>query len=267
MTVIVEYVVLDNFTLDLLVALLVAEIMRIKKGLCVLSAIVGTLTALAFPLIPEYFIIPYKILSLIACVLPLCLKKRIKRALGITALFVTLSAVFSGILQLFLNGDRRFGVSYYYSGGKIALISVGVIVAFYIIKQCVGLIKSTKTKSELVKIKLSYNDRELDIKGFIDGGNMGRFKGEGLNFLSRDLSDLLDLKEVGETLLETVNGKSVEKVYEAQELKIYYNGVEHIHRKVKVIKTDRDFMGFDVLLSRYVLEVDNDYKQVKEVIR
>ncbi|MBQ7652905.1 MAG: sigma-E processing peptidase SpoIIGA [Clostridia bacterium] len=264
MTVVIEYVVLDNFLLDLLTALIVAEIMKVMKGFCFISAFTGTITALVYPIIPDYFIIPFKILSLIACVLPLCFKKRIKRSLGILALYVTISAVFSGVLQLFLNGSIKAGASYY-SGGKVALISFAVIIAFYLLKQCVGLIKNSKAKSELVKIRIKVDNKEYDLKGFIDGGNMSRYRNSGLNFLSKDLSEVLSLKEIGETTVETVNGKSLEKVYVIDELKIYREGKEHIYRNVNAVKTEREFMDFDALLSRDFGEVDNDFSKTQEI--
>ena len=258
MTVIVEYTLIDNFLLDLFVATLISEIVYSKKIFRFISAAMGSVTALLFPLIPEPYVVLYKILSLILSVIPLQIGKDLKRSIQVLALYVVFSAVFSGVIQLLLNGSIRLNVSYT-SGGKVSMISLGAITSCYLIKQTIGLIKTKAPKSGAKKIVITHNGVKLSLTGFYDSGNLSVYKGEGLNFLSKNVSRKLDLKEIDEIFIETVNGSSIEKVYVVDEMRIYSDKSPHIYTNVKMVKTDKNFNGFDVLLSANIKEMDNGF--------
>jgi|GEM_PF-2566853 len=252
MTVIVEYVLLDNFLFDFLLAYLVSCIIKIKKLPIVLSALLGCTLALIYPIIPEKYSVLYKLFTLFVSVLPLCIKQNLKKSIGITVIYISFSALLSGLIYLFLDGKLK-GVIFYNEGGKVAVISACAITGTYFIKQIIGIIKN-KAVGKFVKIKLSDGKKTVSADGFFDSGNQCQFNGEGVNFLSKRLSSKLQMEEIGKIELETVNGKSIESVYQIKEIEIYSKNTTHIFTNVKAVKTNRTFNGFEILMSYYFSE-------------
>ncbi len=247
MVIYVEYVIIDNFALDFFIALIVCKYYSIKGYKGVISALLGTILALVYPIIPKTFTIIFKIGTLLSTVYPLTIKASIRHRFSILFVYTIVSSLFSGIISLLVGSTE----SYYSNGGKVFIIcTIAILIFVFGRKLLVKLM--LKKKSDYVNVEINHRV----YKGFFDNGNkVTASDGCGVIFLDKKVAKLFyDIKPSDYVLTQTVNGGEIKEVIIIPSIKIYFEGKQHTYNNVNAIKTDKYFHGFDILLSHNLKE-------------
>lgn len=252
MIVYVEYVLLDNGILDMLLAYLCRLILRQKptRWRIILSAAVGT--CLVFPFLfitPVWARLLYKIAVLAAVCIPLSDSAKSLRKNMVV--YTVLSCVFGGVF--YLLSDTSFTLQpgvVSTTGGVVGLTAGGIIIALYLIRQIRGLIKEGYHKRHHVKVQLVNGKQFAFVNGFFDSGNTAvGTNGKGIVFLSPKLQPV-----IGETPccdqvdIRTVGGRSVLQLHKLDCVKIYCNGVVNTINQVNIAYSQENLTGCDALL-------------------
>lgn len=252
MIVYVEWVILDNLALDLLLAYLC----RITAGekatwwRLLFSAVVGA--ALVFPFLyikPVWARILYKVAVLVAVCLPLSASwKSLRKNLILYAAF---SALMGGVVYL-VGGtavDLQYGVLST-SKGVVALVAASCLVALYLIRQVKGILTEIRHKRHLVKVELVQGGRFVFVRGFYDTGNTVVAKnGKGVVFLSPKIKDSIgDLPSAEDVDVRTILGYNRFRLYQIDCVKIYSDGQVNTINRVNVAYARDNLSGCDALL-------------------
>lgn len=247
MIIYVEYVILDNYALDLFIALLVCQLCSIKSLRAFVSALFGTITALFYPLLPNGYTFLYKCASFIITISPLFFKCSKKQCFTISISYLIISSVFSGLLSLLIGSN---GV--YYSNGGSVFIICAISLCLFFIGRLLLIKLLPKGECDYVKVEI---DKKV-YKGFFDNGNkVIASDGKGVVFLNKNISKLYKNNSVFDYILtQTVNGSEIKEVIIIPSMKIYFKGEEHTYNNVNAIKTNKSFSGFDILLSQSLKE-------------
>lgn len=252
MVVYIEYVIVDNFTLDLLLAYLCRTLLREKPTWwrLLFSAVVGT--ALVFPFLyirPTWARLLYKVAVLVACCLPLSDCARLLRKNLV--LYAVLSAVFGGLYYIMAGAQLtpRAGVVTT-TGGQVAAVAGSVLLGLYVIRQVRGLVREIKVKRHTVKVQLVNGERFIFVKGYYDTGNtVVATDGHGVVFLSPRLAAHIgDMHRVDHIEVRTIMGKNAFDLYLIDCVKIYCEGRVNTINHVHVAYSRDNLSGCDALL-------------------
>lgn len=177
MEVYIEYVILDNFSVDLLLLLLTCRIMRfpIVKWRIALSGLVGTVFALLSPCLKlsGAVLFPIKTAMGLAVYWIGCGRKR-KNLSGLTVFFAV-TFLFGGVC---LGVFELFQVSFYegtelrYGGIPIGFVIVPILLAWSACERLTRLIRKKRDVSPFIRtVRVTYRGRECDLRAFVDSGN------------------------------------------------------------------------------------------------
>lgn len=252
MVIYVEYVIFDNFFLDLFIGIIVCECIPLSRIRAVFSALLGTVLALIYPLVEEKFIILYRVLTLLTCCVPF-VKKDLHSFLKSLFIYLFISFVYSGLITLLFGFTEPIIASS--DGFKVGILSIGCITAFLCIK---GILKSVGKKlnnGKLLKIILYFNNEVIKSIGFMDSGNLARASdGNGIIFLDKKLSSRFKAEIVDYIMVDTINGDKIYEIIKLEKVEIYFNGQKHIYKNVNAALTTQKYNGFEILLSTKLKE-------------
>ncbi len=241
MVVYVEAVLLDNFFFDFLLGYLTYLLtkQKVRHFPIALSALVGSGFALAFPLITKYAFL-FKIAALLISSLLLTLKKSLKVYLINTFVYALLSFLLSGILCFLLGDKMHNGFIGIKLGGVVALISIGVLLLLYFVRQMIGLSTERKRKTKFAMAEIVNREKSIKISALFDSGNLLTDQnGEGVVVTDQKrLSELGDLPKFGEMCVHTASGSKVLKLVKIPEIRIYSRGHENILFNVTAALSD-----------------------------
>lgn len=181
MTVYIEYVLIDNMTMNTL--LLYAAFLTLKQKPSVwrvfLSAALGTACALTLPLIniPMWLSFVLKIFVALLMTLVVLPKFKLKYYIMSNLIFVAYTFVLGGaILGLFFLTGTDFSamsVLSYEGGVPIGLYAVGVALFAYLIFNITSYISSAKKRAVFLrKVRLGFKGRVFELNGYVDSGNL-----------------------------------------------------------------------------------------------
>lgn len=247
MVVYVEYVIFDNFLLDLFIALLVCHLLHLKSRRAIFSASLGTLLALCYPTVQKDFVAVFKVLTLLTCCLPF---------IGKNIIVFIKSLLFYAVIAFIFNGLITFGLNisgegvYYSTGGMVGIISGVSIVGYLLILKFANLLIARISKEKYVKLTVCVGDKQMKAVGFVDTGNVATASnGKGIVFLDKSLSKKITSDTVDYVFVNTVGASQIFDVIKIDKLLIYSEGKEHIYINVNAIKTNQTYQGFQILLS------------------
>lgn len=253
MIIYVEYVIFDNFILDLFISVLVVRLLRLKSWRAFLSALIGTVLALIYPLIGQKYIVIYKILTALTCCLPFT-SKNLVSLLKATFYFVVVAFIFNGLISLGLNTVGEFG--YYSNGGMVGIITGGGLIGYVIIYKFVNMLANRLSNDKYVKMTVCIGDKTVKTVGFMDTGNVATASdGKGIVFLDKNLSKKINSDVIDYVFINTVGSGKIFNVIKIDKLMIYSGGEKHIYKNVNAVKTNQNYQGFQVLLSSNLKEV------------
>lgn len=253
MTVIVEYVILDNFLMDLFIGILVCDILLRKYRYAFISATIGTILALLYPTISLDFQVLYKVLALLCSSMPF-ITKSLYDWLKSTLIYAIIAFIYNGVISLVFNSTSGFIVNT--DGLKVATISTCCIVGYFIIKIFIKFTQNKLLKKDLLKISCSVNGKSIKAVGFVDSGNMAvAGDGKGVIFLDKVISKKIDLKGNEYIVIDTMGGSKLCEIIKIDEVMIYFGKRKHIYKNVNAVKTNQIYDGFQVLLSNNLKEI------------
>ena len=241
MVVYVEAVLLDNFCFDFLLGYLTYLLTKrkVRYACVVLSAFVGCLIALVFPLARRYGML-VKIGALLVCSLLLTLKRSLRLYLINTFVYATLSFLLSGIFCFLLGGKMANGFVGLKWGGLVCAVSIGSFLLLYAVRQAIGLMGERRCKEKFATAELFSKGKSIKISALFDSGNLLTDQnGEGVVVTDQKrLIPLGDLKEAGEMRVHTASGSKVLKLVKIPEIRIYSRGRENILTNVTAALSD-----------------------------
>lgn len=180
MNVYIEYVILDNFLIDLIVLAAAFKTLKLKTKTVylILSAALGTAFAVIVPIVKLNTVIEFiskVLISLLMVFIPFS-GKNVKKFLMAYALFVFYTFLLGGMIIgvfFFTKTDFSAASSINYVGDiPVSLIICSPFLLFYFVDKVVKYIYRRKNVFPFTrKISVYYNDRKTDAVGFIDTGN------------------------------------------------------------------------------------------------
>lgn len=253
MVIYVEYVIFDNFLMDLFIGLLLAELLRKRKAWAILSAVIGTVLALIFPLIEKQLSTLYKILTLCCCCIPFCGRSLYDYFKSIVC-YSIISFLYAGCISLILGFDSA--VISFSDGVKVGIISFCCIVGYFAILKIIKIILLKTQKDKYCRLNVFIENKKISAIGFFDNGNRALGSdGNGIIFLDKKISKNVKGASIDCVFVSTVGGAKIMDVYKISEMEIYLNGEKHIYKNVNAVKTGQTYNGFQVLLSTKLKEI------------
>ena len=241
MVVYVEAVLFDNFCLDSLLAYLTVTLSgkKTRAVFLIISAFLGCLFALFFPLIPQPVLPVYKAASLFICSFAFCGVCSVREYAVNTFLYLLLSFLLSGILSFLLGGTKNglIGVSF---GGAVGVLCLSGLVLLYAARQVRGLIRQAKHREKRVVAEVINRDKTIKIGALYDSGNLlTDANGKGVVVSDeRKLAALGELSSVGEMKVDTASGSKVLRLVKIPKIKIYSKDGENILTNVTAALSD-----------------------------
>lgn len=177
MEVYIEYVIFDNFSVDLLLLLVTCRIVNfpVRKWRLILSGTIGTAFALLSPYLKlsGELLFPVKSAMGIAVYWIGCGRR--KGNLSGLAVFFTATFLFGGIC---FGVFELFQVSFHsdaavrYGGIPIGFIIVPILLAWGMCERLNRFIRKKKAVSSFVKkVRITYRGRQCELQAFVDSGN------------------------------------------------------------------------------------------------
>lgn len=257
MVVYVEVAFLENFLIDtalLWLALLAAK-RKISLGRITLSACLGALFALLFPLYTYPYGMEYALKFAVGLLLPyiaIC-EKGVGRYAITAGLFLIFSFGFAGAVIAF-SGFFEL---------KKTRVSIGAIVAvgcmFVLGTSC--LIKRLYKKRLLhiftYSCRIRVGEKEISANGFLDSGNRLSVKGKPVGFITPDIAyELIGAEWIREeTTVLTVAGIKKIKIFQANFIEIYYEKTTHRIENI-YLSPSTQILGreYKILLGAWAIE-------------
>lgn len=252
MVIYIEYVIFDNFFLDLFIGLIVCECLMLSKIRAVISASLGTLLALIYPLVETDLLTLFKILSLLTCCIPF-VRKELYSYVKASLIFLFISFIYSGLISLLFGFTEPIIENK--DGMMVGILSLCCILSFIVIKGVLKVVGEKVNSGRLLKSTVYLKNEVIRAVGFMDSGNIARASdGNGVVFLDKKLSERLDNKIVDYIMINTVNGQKIFEIIKLDKVEIYFGGQKHIYKNVNAAKTTQKYNGFEILLSTILKE-------------
>lgn len=272
MTVYIEYVLIDNFVIDLVLlkAVFAITFKKSNRGRLLFCAFLGAITALLYPAVKvsATLSVILKICSGLIITLLVQKYKSLKEYLIFSAVFFVLTFALGGTV---MGAFYLLGVDY---GSELCIATV-FIPAYFIVKGFILLTKRFYKKrdicSYLFKCEITLNNVVVEYVGFLDTGN-GLYFGEAPVCVIGKKAFLRLIKN-GFPRLEyvdykTVMGKSKMPVFTVDELKIYFNEKANIYYNARLGVSGGQTDEYDLILhpalmgENYVKRFGGEIKKI-----
>lgn len=251
MVVYVEYVVLDNFIIDLLLLNLTTKIAHIPKTkLRFVSCLIGVIVALISPLIHGIYLILLKILCSMLMIV-LVYNKSLKKYILCLVLFFLLTFCFGGACYFLTNLfninfiTKIDGIEHYNFPTGLAIL-VGYVCYFFIKNIVVHCGKLKLLDNFTYKIKIYDNNKEIICNGYLDSGNLVLDdKNEGIILIDYStfnkiypdvkIEDILLKKKINQiknqsrTTISSIEKKQDVLTFKIEKIEIYSTNILNIH--------------------------------------
>jgi hypothetical protein len=263
LTVWVEYVLIENFAVDISLLFLAAKTVRLPVSplrLC-LASLMGACFALFFPLLPLTGVL--SLLVRLSFGVLLCLVG--VKAKGKTLLFVCLFFLYTFAYGGLLTGIYAFlEIEYTENGFIFAQTPAGAAIAclpfFVIITLCVTATVRKKLQKRRLRYacKITRRGKNVTTYGLLDTGNSLSFRGEPVCLLDGKIAEELGCGEEGregQMLVKTATGEGVMDVFSA-EIEIYSEGERNILNRVYFAAGGSLGGGYGVILQPQLFKED-----------
>lgn len=276
MTVYVECVIIDNFSVTMLAALLSYRFLSVtvSKSRCVIASAVGTAVAVSYPLINAHALVLVLIkIALWAVLSTILFWKKCNVPKGAGA-FLLITFFFGGVmfaLGLMVYADVNKALSLPLSDFPIGVVILGAIGAYAVGRRVVMRVKRVRdSRSFVADTEITVFSKTFKSKGFLDTGNRLYDEKTGLPVVvlnAKAALQLLDtdklsaiLNKRGEEISDgahyidysTVGGKSNKiLVLKPQEIRLYFGQTEHRIKDVMIgisFSKFGDSTEYDVIL-------------------
>lgn len=219
MKIYVEPLIFDNFFLDLLLAYLTLYFCKGGwKGGSIISALLGTVCALFFPLIPQEFVWLYKFATLLLCIIPLKKPRGVKDFFKTTIVYLSITFALNGAISVLLNGSLSY-TPYYEKGWLVGIISISALTTLFFARKIKKYFK-LRNVNENITVKVKIGEEIKELKAFVDTGNkLLDEKQEPIAIFPQSEKGIVkNVIPSGLIKITTVNGVGYEEIYTIDEL-------------------------------------------------
>lgn len=266
MEVYVEYVIIDNFLIDFFILSITKKIckLEVSNWIVVADSLFGTIISLLSPLLSSVYLILVKFLC--AIIMPLILLKKwsIKKYIIIFLMFLISTAIMGGACIMFCS---FFGIKYVTQNGVIQIYNFPVGLAllicalsYFVIKNLIKYFYNVRHLSKYIyRVSLSFLDKKVDCKAFLDTGNRLVDKNENLPITLIDfevLSKLCPSVKLSDILLKRYEKLPLKNLHE-QEVKSISKSSKIIVFQIDNILIDNKSID-NVLLGLSLSNFKND---------
>lgn len=241
MKIYIEYAILNNFFINFLICYL--SVLSIKKSFSIwrtlLADLIGTVFALAYPLMDFQGLIILKILLSIIMVALLCKKLVLKE-------FFQLFTVF--YLYTFLIGGVAIGLNYLIKGRMSFEIDNSLMPFYLSFSMLIVLIAGRKIQREIskkrrskfeVNVLLENAGKSFYLSGLIDSGNKLYYCNYmPVNIISSEILHDLNMKQKGVITVNTANGTSNMKLYKADRMTLIEADKKSVYSDVAIVPSE-----------------------------
>ena len=265
MTIIIEYVLIDNFVIDYLIIKTVFKLTgkSVKKSKIIFSSLIGAIFSLLYPLINAHYLLGgvIKILFGIFLMSITANYKCIKEFYINVIIFFALTFLIGGTISAIFN---FFNVSS--SETFIALI---ILPVYILIKPIYTVIKFFYRQKNIIqfvyKVKVKIAGIEFVGNGFLDTGN-GAFDNDNpvifceKSFFEKCLkkANLNMLKDVKKISIKTINGKEENLSFKIEQLEIFIKDKPNIFKNVTLcVCKKRVGLNYEFILHPALMEVED----------
>ena len=263
MIVYVEYVLIDNFFIDLMLFTAAFKITGkiVPRWRTVLCAFAGAAFALFYPLITDDLII----ISVVKVLFGLCLTfiaakfSSVKDYAAFTAVFMGLTFFTGGVIT---GVYSLFGLDAY-SEFSIALMVLPVYLSLGAIKRLVRFFYRKKDAvSFIVKAEIICGEKSVILRGFFDTGNSLYDDLTPVIVVSKSavlpLLDVKILKKARRISVGSAVGTEKKFSFEPDMLVIYSGNKRNIFNNVRVCVVNKVFEGYDAILHPAFMEKSDE---------
>ncbi len=263
MTVYVEYVLIDNFFIDLMLFNTAFKItgQKVSRLRLVLCSAFGAVFALFYPLITDnfYIITAAKILFGLFLTFLSAKFSSAKEYASFTAVFLGLTFFTGGAI---IGAFNLFGIEYS-SEISIALMVLPVYILIRFITALIRYFYRAKDLSGLiVKTEIFFGGKCATVRGFFDTGNSLYDELTPVIMVNkRAIANILTpalLKNVKYITVSTAVGKEKKFSFKPDMLVIYSGENKNIFYNVRVCVADKIFNGYDAVLHCALKEAKNE---------
>lgn len=225
MEVYIEYAIIDNMTIDLLILVLTSKLNKldVSKLRLTLTALFGTIIALISPLLSGIFLILAKLLCGLTMPLLLLKKPKFKLYIIVMLSFFLITAIFGGVCLAICS---FFNLNFQVENGAIMVYSFPVglaliiaFIMFYIIKNLIKHFSSQKRLAKfLYDVWFLLDNTLVKTSGFLDSGNKlsDQKSGKPITLINFELfSKLTDVK-LSDVLLKKYDKIPLKNVHEVE---------------------------------------------------
>lgn len=273
MIVYIEYVLINNFIIDLLLlkSTFLITGKRVKRLRLILSSSFASVFSLIFPLInlPNFLIILLKILLGILILVVACNFSSKKEAYIHLIVFILLTMFTGGGIYFIYN---FLGVSV----NSELVIATIFIPSFLLLKLIKGVINFVYRRKNIEScsylVSLNIGGKKIEVKGFLDTGNNVYYQDDPVivcnkKVVSEFFKDASFYKCLKEIEILTVNGKSKNYVIKLDSFEVLTKGYDNIYNNVWLMISKRNLIGTEViihpdLINKKEIEYASHYKKV-----
>ena len=245
MEVYIEYVIIDNFVIDCLLAVLTLKALRlsVNKLRIIIASVFGTVAALLLPLL-RINVIPLFILRVLvgaAMAFIMYNHRNVKRYFICLLMFFAVTFVFGGTVfgVMFLTGGDITAAALinYQSGVPLGLIILTICAAGFFLRQLIRFINKSKDISGFIRrAEIEVNGKSVKFDAFLDSGNQLYDKITGLPVIIVESTLLYGLIE--NTADNLLGNKAAQSMMKKGHY-IEYSGLNGMKTKLFVFKPDK----------------------------
>lgn len=225
MEVYIEYAIIDNLTIDLLILILTAKVNKLEatKLKLFLIALFGTVIAVVSPLLNGFFLIFAKTLCGLLMPMFLLKKPNLKQYIIVLLTFFIITAIFGGVCLAVCN---FINLDYKVENGAIIVYSFPVglaillcFIMFYIIKNLLKHFYKQKQLSKfLYRVSFKLNDKIISTSGFLDSGNKlcDQTSFKPITLINFDLFTQLTNVKISDVLLKKYEKIPLKNIHEVE---------------------------------------------------
>jgi len=269
MSVYIEYVIIDNYTITYLISKLTYRILRkkVKKLRLHFASIVGTIGALIYPFINStILIVLFRIILWLILSLILFFNKEKIIYGGVVFLLVT--ALFGGIIIMLSMFSKDINYNYYLSLNDlpVSFLILPPLIVYKIIKLVIH--KTSYRRDALLTeydVEFGFCNNSFKLKGFLDTGNRLIDYKSGLPIVvislksiiyALDVKQIIDLISDNDSTMEyfTVGGKSKMTLVKPDFFRLYFSDGQNIFIDVMLgVVPDKLAGDYEVILSPAII--------------
>ncbi len=217
MTVYIEYVVIDNFTLTFVLAALSQKItlLRVKKMRCFVASLLATAVVVWYPFIQGVLVLNVIRLTL-WLVLSVILYAKTHRFVRGSMIFLAVTLLFGGAMlgiNFMICGSIEGALIMNYLSVPLSVILVGALLSILLVKKLILAVrKICDARRCICDCTLRIMGKTLSLKGLIDTGNRLYDSKSGLPVIIVGLKSLLPaLSDVQLAVLLSGNGEKLQR--------------------------------------------------------